>query len=162
MGIIHYHVVHQMWLVPSCYRIGWCIPVGDVQLISFGSIWLHHLECHVHLVLIYAVWGMLLLKLVMLTTAMNVCVFELVFEVQPSHSVWWCDGATITFHVFYDIRDVNIDPHDDKKLSSEYVNLAKETVSEAQVLLSTRLLDIFNCYFNGNSSVVSSVSMEFR
>ena len=30
------------------YGIGRCIPVGDDQLTSFGSIWLHHLECHVH------------------------------------------------------------------------------------------------------------------
>ena len=41
-------MVRQMWLVPSYYRIGWSIPVGDDQLSSFGSIWLHHLECHVH------------------------------------------------------------------------------------------------------------------
>ena len=46
-GLIYYLVVHQMWLVPSCYRIGWCTPVGNDQLRSFGSIWLHHLECHV-------------------------------------------------------------------------------------------------------------------
>ena len=48
MVLIHYLVVHQIWLVPSCYRFGWCIPVGNDQLTSFGSIWLHHLECQVH------------------------------------------------------------------------------------------------------------------
>ena len=38
-----------MWLVPSYYRIGWCIPIGNDQLTSFGSIWLQNLECHVDL-----------------------------------------------------------------------------------------------------------------
>ena len=47
-GLMHHLVVHQMWLVLCCYRIGWFIPVGDDQLTSFGSIWLHHIECHVH------------------------------------------------------------------------------------------------------------------
>ena len=48
MGLIHYLVVHQMSLVLSCYWIGWYIPVGDDPLTSFGSIWLHPLECRVH------------------------------------------------------------------------------------------------------------------
>ena len=32
MNLVHNLVVHQKWPVPSCYRICWCIPVGDVQL----------------------------------------------------------------------------------------------------------------------------------
>ena len=44
-------VVHQIWLMPSCYRIGCCVPVGVDQLTSFSSIWLNRLECRLHCIL---------------------------------------------------------------------------------------------------------------
>ena len=42
VGLIHYLIVHQMWLLPSCYRIGWCIPVARWRRPP-NQLWLVHL-----------------------------------------------------------------------------------------------------------------------
>ena len=44
----HCLVVHQMWLVPGCCKLGWCKFVGDVRLAKYECIWQHNLVCHSH------------------------------------------------------------------------------------------------------------------